>query len=210
VRIGKLALASLVLCSACRKPLPPRPASNRGSGKDDVVVDAIDTQGIPLPATCTPSGPEMCFDAIDNNCNGVIDEGCGIGTGPLQFTIAWPEGPDIDLKVSYKRRGETGDPRPLAELTKDKDCGRPQNNCHGQNIENVFYAGDRPPPGVYVVKIELDTPDDTRSAVHVRFGARIGSRTIAFPDVELTPSKSSGAPMTPTTDSTKTFTFEIK
>jgi hypothetical protein len=201
VRLARLALVALVFCAACRKPLPPKPASvSTGAGKDDVVVDAIDTQGVPLPATCTPSGPEICFDATDNNCNGVIDEGCGIGTGPLQFEIAWPDGPDVDLKVTYRKKGESVE-RPLAELTKDKECGRPQNNCHGQNVENIYYAGDRPPPGVYVVEIKLDTPEDVRSAVQVRFGARLGPRTIAFApsDIELTSAKPA-----------KTFTFQIK
>jgi hypothetical protein len=209
LKLARLALVIVILSASCRKPLPPKPASVPGAGKDDVVVDAIDTQGVPLPATCTPSGPEICFDATDNNCNGVIDEGCGVGTGPLQFEITWPEGPDVDLKVTYRKKAETVE-RPLAELTKDKECGRPQNNCHGQNIENVYFAGDRPPPGVYVVEIKLDTPEDVRSAVHVRFGARLGPRTIAVPDVELTSSKNPPVAMGPVTGPTKTFTFEIR
>lgn len=208
---ARLALAAVFLCSACRKPLPPKPASvSAAAGRDDFVGEAIDTQGIALPATCTSTGPEICFDATDNNCNGVIDEGCGVGTGPLQFEIAWPEGSDVDLKVSYyRKKGETVE-RPLAELTKDKECGRPQNNCHGQNIENVFFAGDRPPSGIYVVEIKLDTPEDVRAAVHVRFGARLGSRTIAFPDVELLPSKQPPLAMGPPAGPSRELTFEIR
>jgi Putative metal-binding motif len=203
VRFARLALITVItviFSASCRKPLPAKPASLPGAGKDDLVVEAVDTQGVPLPATCTPSGPEICFDAIDNNCNGVIDEGCGVGTGPLQFEIAWPEGSDVDLKVTYRKKGETTE-RPLPELTKDKDCGRPQNNCHGQNIENVFFSGDKPPSGIYVVEIKLDNAEDVRSAVQVHFGARLGARTIAFApaNVELTSSKPA-----------KTFTFEIK
>ena len=44
-----------------------------------------------LDTACTPTGPELCFNAIDDNCNGVIDEGCGVQTGLLQFAIAWSE-----------------------------------------------------------------------------------------------------------------------
>jgi tRNA (guanosine-2'-O-)-methyltransferase len=209
VKLARLALATVVVCSGCRKPLPPKPASAPKAGKEDVVLDFVDTQGAPVPATCTPSGPELCFDAIDNNCNGVIDEGCGIGTGPLQFTISWPEGPDVDLKVGHRKKGETVDPRPLTELTKDKECGRPQNNCHGQNIENVFFAGDRPPPGEYVVEIKLDNPEDVRSAVDVHFSARVGSRTIALP-VTLTPTKQPSAPMSPERGPSQIFRFEIR
>jgi len=208
LNLARLALVTAVLSASCRKPLPPKPAAIPAAGKDDFEIGAIDAGGIPVPATCTPSGPEICFDAIDNNCNGVIDEGCGVGTGPLQFEIAWPDGPDVDLKVTYRKKGDTAD-RPLAELTKDKECGRPQNNCHGQNIENVFFSGDRPPPGLYVVELKLDN-DDVRGPVQVHFGARLGSRTIAFPNVELSSSKQSASPMSAETGQSKKFTFEIK
>jgi tRNA (guanosine-2'-O-)-methyltransferase len=210
VNLALLALFTVLFVSACRKPLPPKPPSAHQAGGGDVVADAIDTGGIPLPATCTSTGPELCFDAIDNNCNGVIDEGCGIGTGPLQFTIAWPEGPDVDLKVTYRKKGEPPErSRSLPELTKDRDCGRPQNNCHGQNIENVYFSGDRPPPGIYQVEIKLDAPEDVKSAVTVTFGARVGQRTFAFP-VELTPTQQPAAPMATDSADSKKLVFEIR
>ena len=57
--------------------------------------------GVTLVEACTPTGPEICFNAVDDNCNGVIDEGCGVLTGVLQFTIAWGDSPaDVDLIVT--------------------------------------------------------------------------------------------------------------
>ncbi len=56
--------------------------------------------GTTLVQACTPTGPELCFNAVDDNCNGVIDEGCGLATGQLQFTIAWGSSPaDVNLVV---------------------------------------------------------------------------------------------------------------
>ena len=107
-----------------------------------LVREALAPDGVALTMTCMPTGPELCFDATDNNCNGVIDEGCGVDTGPLQFAIAWPEGSDVDLEV-YDPAGNLAKPGERTEgaLAKDRDCGRPQSSCHGQNMENVYFVG---------------------------------------------------------------------
>jgi len=52
-----------------------------------------------LGGTCEVQGAEEC-NAIDDNCNGAIDEGCGYSTGGVQITISWNSGADIDLYVS--------------------------------------------------------------------------------------------------------------
>ena len=68
--------------------------------------------GVTLVEACTPTGPEICFNAVDDNCNGVIDEGCGIATGPLQFTIAWGDNPaDVDLARHRSRAASSSTPR---------------------------------------------------------------------------------------------------
>jgi tRNA (guanosine-2'-O-)-methyltransferase len=131
-----------------------------------------------LVSACVPTGPERCFDAVDDNCNGVIDEGCGLQTGILQFAIAWQEPTaDVDLNVSgpdgelarYDEPTESG-------LLKDRDCPGAEEQCHGQNVENVFLTEDAPRRGRYRVVIRLEDLRDASGPIRVRLSARIGQR----------------------------------
>lgn len=183
-----------LLLAACRAPAPPPARAPAGP-----VAKAIETTpGTTLTSACTPTGVERCFDAIDDNCNGLIDEGCGIHTGLLQFAIAWDQGADIDLLVTdptgeLARAGETTS----AGLRKDRDCGTSDDGCHGQNLENVYVEGNEPPRGRYRVEIKLVRAEAALLPVHVRFGARVGPRTYGT-EVELAG-----------TDDPKTFAFTL-
>ncbi len=153
---------------------------------------------VDLVMACTPTGPEICFNAIDDNCNGVIDEGCGVGTGVLQFTIAWSESAvDVDLLVTEPSgtRVFEGNRMSPTGLHLDRDC--PGEGCNGQNIENVFFDGLDPPRGAYKVEVRLADLHGVSPPVHVRFGARIGSRTFG---AELSLSAA---------DEKKVFPFEL-
>jgi tRNA (guanosine-2'-O-)-methyltransferase len=135
--------------------------------------------GVTLVEACTPTGPEICFNAVDDNCNGVIDEGCGIATGPLQFTVAWGDSPaDVVLRVTDPSSDFVDDNHPTRSderLRLDRDC--PKDACYGQNIENVLWGGLDPPRGSYGVDVFLDDLHGAPLPVSVRFGARVGSRS---------------------------------
>jgi tRNA (guanosine-2'-O-)-methyltransferase len=151
------------------------------------VRDVKAPEGAALETACTPTGVELCFDARDNNCNGVIDEGCGIHTGILQFVIAWEAvEADVDLNV-YDSTGELAR---LGEATtgglmKDRDCPR-SGECQGQNVENVFLAEGEPRRGRYRVVVRLDKLNGATAPVRVRLGARVGQRSFGMM-VELAP-----------------------
>jgi hypothetical protein len=154
---GLLCALSLVSLSACR------PASAPAEGG---ALAADDSPGLlaSVPASlaeraCTPSGPELCFNATDDNCNGIIDEGCGLHTGLVQFAAAWDEArADVDLRV-FDPSGELVEVgRPARSgLVKERDCPGRNNDCHGQNLENVYLSDGDP--------------------VRVTFGARVGPKT---------------------------------
>lgn len=135
--------------------------------------------GATLVEACTPTGPELCFNAVDDNCDGVIDEGCGLATGPLQFMVAWGDSPaDVDLHVTDPTGGyvEPTHPNDGAErLRLDKDC--PKDACYGQNVDNVLWAGLDPPRGNYTVDVILSDLHGATLPVAVRFGARVGNRS---------------------------------
>ena len=144
-------------------------------------------EGVSLGQACTPTGPELCFNAIDDNCNGVIDEGCGLQTGLLQFTIAWSASA-ADVNLSLVGPGDEHLPNGRDRATKsgfhlDRDCPG-EDGCGGQNVENIFFDGQEPPRGAYEVDVVLADLHGADPPVLVHFGARLGSRTVGF-DVNL-------------------------
>lgn len=128
---------------------------------------------------CAPGGPEQCSDARDNNCNGLADEGCGTGSGLIQFLIAWQEDADLDLEVT----DPDGAPARVGSvsgggLIKDRDCpGRDDRRCRGVNVENVVLASNRDPQaGRYRIVVRLAPQQELREPVNVNLSARLGTR----------------------------------
>jgi hypothetical protein len=190
-----LALAALAACIEV-----PRPPPNDALDVRDVTAPA----GVGLESSCTPTGIELCFDARDNNCNGVLDEGCGLHTGILQFTIAWDAAEaDVDLEV-FDATGDKAEAGGQSEpttggLIKDRDCPRSTEACMGQNVENVYLAEAEPRRGRYRVVVRLKDLKGTTPPVRVRLGARVGQRSFGM-NVELSPGPGSEA---------KTFEFTL-
>ncbi|MDP9148781.1 MAG: hypothetical protein M3O36_02395 [Myxococcota bacterium] len=191
------ASAALVL-AACAAGAHAR---SPDAAEDIVAKNLAVPVGTTLLQACTPTGPEMCFNAIDDNCNGVIDEGCGIQTGLLQFTIAWSAAAtDVNLTVV------TPDHQPISSertgtlpngFHLDRDCPG-QDGCGGQNTENVYFDGPSPPHGHYLVEVTLADLHGADAPVKVRFGARLGARTVGF-DIDLGPGD----------DAKKIFSFDL-
>jgi tRNA (guanosine-2'-O-)-methyltransferase len=129
-------------------------------------------EGVVLVAACTPTGPELCFDAVDDNCNGAIDEGCGLSTGLLQFVVAWGDSPaDVNLSVTAPPVGNGR----AAQLRVERDC--PREGCGGQNVENASLDVADPPRGAYTVTVELTSTRGASLPLRVRFGASVASRS---------------------------------
>jgi tRNA (guanosine-2'-O-)-methyltransferase len=145
--------------------------------------------GVALVAACTPTAPEQCFNGIDDNCNGVIDEGCGEPTGVLQFVVAWGDSPaDVDIALTAPNKEKIQDQEAHRATRSgfhlDKDC--PNDPCGDQNFEDIYFDGPDPPKGHYTVDVKLVDLRTAESPVKVRFGARLGSRVFGA-DLELTP-----------------------
>ena len=97
---------SQVVVAGPRVQAPPQPSASAGI--------RVSVGGVGITAVtqaCNPNAPEAC-NGLDDNCNGVIDEGCGFSGGNIQITLAWATGADLDLYVtdpsgytiSYSRR----------------------------------------------------------------------------------------------------------
>lgn len=192
-----MSLRRVLFVAALLAACGPSPKAADPSTK--VTAKNLEAAGLELQMACMPTGPELCFNAVDDNCNGVIDEGCGVGTGVLQFTVAWGDSPaDVDLVVTDPNGGRVyeGNRNAPSGLRLDKDCPG-DDGCHGQNIENVFLDGLDPPKGKYQVEVRLTELRGADVPVKVRLGARVGSRTFG---AEL---------LLKGSDDKKSFSFEL-
>jgi len=175
--VAPVALAALSqgTLSACRPAAAPSEAAASGEGPA-LLASVPSSLG---QQACTPTGPELCFNATDDNCNGIIDEGCGLRTGLVQFAVAWDEArADVDLRVvdPSGELVEVGRPA-RSGLVKERDCPGRNNECRGQNLENVYLSDGDPLRGEYRVRIRLESLGGENPPVHVAFGARVGPKT---------------------------------
>jgi outer membrane protein OmpA-like peptidoglycan-associated protein len=158
--------------------------SPRGDGN---VVGAFTT-------ACTPTGKEVCYDGIDNDCDGTYDDTCGYAPGSLQWTLVWTGDDDLDLHVvgpdgvevwaGHKRGGQAG-------LALDRDCrGKFGPPCEGGNVENIYVdRATRPVEGTYQIWVEVAQTADgvaTSSAggtrkIGVRLAGRLAGKTYSMP-----------------------------
>ncbi len=186
---GAVTLATLAtMLGACGGAKPP-----------PVEIKHIGTPGgVWFDEACTPTGPETCGNAVDDNCNGLIDEGCGIANGKVQFEVAWGEPTaKVELSVSDPQGDRLDGAHRLIRsgLRLDRAC--PEDGCQGRNVDNVVFDGESPMPGQYTVSVRLVDPGHAPLPLKVRFGWRVGNRVASttFKLAEI--------------DEKKDFSFEI-
>jgi tRNA (guanosine-2'-O-)-methyltransferase len=133
--------------------------------------------GVWFDEACTPTGPEICGNAVDDNCNGVIDEGCGLTVGKVQFEAAWgASSATVELSVMDPQgeRLDSSHRGTASGLRLDRSC--PQDGCQGQNVDNVVFVGETPMPGQYTVIVKLVDAGRAILPLKVQFGWRVGNR----------------------------------
>ncbi len=163
----RLALSLLLASGACHRGASSAPTTDNAlQAVDDGTVTRVAEPPVlvaiepgenveAIVRDCLGAGEESC-NAIDDDCDGVIDQGCGYGAGLMQITVAWNTGSDLDLYVRVPS-GETlsFQRRTSAEGGRIDHSGR--GDCDpsipNPRVENLRWMRGRPEPGNYEVQV---------------------------------------------------------
>lgn len=150
----------------------PRPATNTAGAQlapresdepDDRPFTAvrINPNAEEIKVDCEKATYEEC-NALDDDCNGIIDDGCGYESGAVQITVGWDSGGDIDLYVTdpsgstlfYNKQHKRSSIGGHLDHDARGDCRREQPN---NRIENVYW-GSPARTGNYKVELHYFSP----------------------------------------------------
>jgi hypothetical protein len=188
---------SLFGCASAAKPTPATPENTqrRGNHRDSAegkpfgaVQVSPDAEAVQV--SCDESAFEQC-NALDDDCNGVIDDDCGYETGAVQVTISWNSGADIDLYVTdpsgatlyYNEQHDRSRIGGHLDHNARGGCRREQQN---PRIENAYW----PAPahaGKYRVALHYFSPCDGGAATVVTLSAEVRGELVGTYRYRLEP-----------------------
>ncbi len=160
--------------------VPPPPTFNTSVTASVAVPAGVQV----LQAACQEGTQEAC-NGLDDNCNGVIDEGCGYQGGNIQITAAWQTASDIDLHVTdpsgaeiyyAARSSATG-----GVLDHDANAA-----CRiaPPTVENVYWNSQNPPRGTYQVRLvayDMCGVPNTPTTLSISVGGHVvGTYSVSF------------------------------
>lgn len=162
-RVFTNALALCVLgCGGASKTTRdvPRMARQQASeGKSFTGVN-VNADARRVDVTCEYGAYETC-NAVDDDCNGVIDDDCGYESGDVQITVSWNSGADIDLYITepsgstlfYNEQHKHSAGGGHLDHDARGDCRREQKN---PRIENAYWSSAK--RGNYKVELHYFSP----------------------------------------------------
>jgi tRNA (guanosine-2'-O-)-methyltransferase len=171
-----LSLAALLLSSLSASCQPGK-ASTAVVPSQPTAFPAASAQPIRPPL----SGWELCYNAWDDNENGLIDEGCGVVQAPVEVLVAWDDNDvDLDLMVfdpegevaTYQAPTGTG-------LSLDMDCPG-TDECGDQPFEVVHSVEAEYAPGTYRVLVLSRRLDPDKGPLVARLGIRTPETTYSY------------------------------
>jgi hypothetical protein len=138
---------------------------------------------------CAYGAYETC-NALDDDCNGVIDDDCGYETGDVQVTINWNSGADIDLYVtdpsgSTLFYNEQHKKSPIGgHLDHDArgDCRKEQKN---PRIENAYWSAAK--RGTYKVELHYFSPCTRGATTEVTLSVVVAGELLGSYRYQLDP-----------------------
>ena len=134
----------------------------------------------PLAVDCATGKAEIC-NALDDDCNGIIDDGCGYHSGGLQVTVGWNTPADIDLYVTdpsgeviyYNEQHERSSIGGHLDHNARGDCRREQKHSR---VENAYWPAPAP-TGTYRIELHYFSPCSnsalTKAVVSVAYGGKL-------------------------------------
>jgi tRNA (guanosine-2'-O-)-methyltransferase len=164
-------------------PPPEPPGLEAPRGASVVNVRGLGVEGAALSGACKKTGVERCFNATDDDCNGLVDEGCGLPDGDVALLAAWDDNPAALDWVLYLPGGKKLDKvsKRTGAFRYVKDCPE---SCFGQNVDAIVSSEGTPARGTYRAELRLKTAVGAEMPVHVhlalRFGSRVESAELTF------------------------------
>jgi hypothetical protein len=150
----------------------------------------VNNEAETLHLDCQPNAFEQC-NALDDDCNGIIDDDCGYESGSVQITVGWNSGADIDLYVtdpsgSTLYYNEQHDRSPIGghlDHNARGDCRREQ---HNSRIENAYW----PAPahaGKYRVALHYFSPCDKGASTEATLSVAVDGQLLGTYRYRLEP-----------------------